>query len=131
MEECVRMMQQQLQKAPTMKKRAKTVYSQRNLGTIKDRKREKKQQTEVTSGEMIMRILRMRFESYFLYPSETHYFILRPGTSDFIAQQMQIMARMQAEQEKRASSRESKQLGRPRQQQQQQPELPPVPELPS
>ena len=60
MEECVRMMQQQLQKAPTMKKRAKTVYSQRNLGTIKDRKKEKKQQSEVTNGEMIMRILRMR-----------------------------------------------------------------------
>ena len=60
MEECVRMQQQQLQKAPTVKRRAKTVYSQRNLGTIKDRKREKKEQTEVTNGEIIMRILRMR-----------------------------------------------------------------------
>lgn len=55
------MQQQQLQKAPTVKKRAKTVMSQRNLGTIKDRKREKREQTEVSNGEMIMRILRMRY----------------------------------------------------------------------
>lgn len=60
MEECVRMMQQQFHAAPTVKKRAKTVYSQRNLGTIKDRKREKREQKEVTNGETIMRILRMR-----------------------------------------------------------------------
>lgn len=60
MEECVRMMQQNLRSAPTMKKRAKTVYAQRNLGTIKDRKREKREQKEVTNGETIMRILRMR-----------------------------------------------------------------------
>ncbi|KAL5479036.1 hypothetical protein ACEPAI_2324 [Sanghuangporus weigelae] len=111
MEECVRMMQQQLQKAPTVKRRAKTVYSQRNLGTIKDRKREKKEQTEVTNGEIIMRILRMR-----------------PGTSDFIAQQMQIIARMQAEQEKRNQERNQRSLGRPRQQQL---NVSPVPALPS
>ena len=57
--------------------------------------------------------------------------ILRPGTSEFIAQQMQIMARMQAEQEKRAQERGSsgRQLGRPRQQQEL--EIPPVPPLPS
>lgn len=54
------MMQQQLHSAPTVKKRAKTVYSQRNLGTIKDRKREKREQKEITNGETIMRILRMR-----------------------------------------------------------------------
>ncbi|KAI0270838.1 hypothetical protein BGY98DRAFT_234507 [Russula aff. rugulosa BPL654] len=42
MEECVRAMQQTLRAAPSIKKRAKSVYSQRNLGTIKDRKREKK-----------------------------------------------------------------------------------------
>lgn len=54
------MMQQQFRSAPTVKKRAKTVYSQRNLGTIKDRKREKREQKEVTNGETIMRILRMR-----------------------------------------------------------------------
>ena len=61
MEECVRMMQQTLRAAPSVKKRAKSVYSQRNLGTIKDRKREKKQEKEVSNGETIMRILRMRF----------------------------------------------------------------------
>ncbi|EJD05199.1 uncharacterized protein FOMMEDRAFT_120474 [Fomitiporia mediterranea MF3/22] len=114
MEECVRMQQQQMQRAPTVKKRAKTVYSQRNLGTIKDRKREKREQGEVTNGEIIMRILRMR-----------------PGTSEFIGQQMQIMARMQAEQEKRVQERNRRDLGRPRQLQHQQLDIPPVPALPS
>jgi len=61
MEECVRMMQQGLRSAPTVKKRAKSVYSQRNLGTIKERKKEKRQEKEVTSEETIMRILRMRY----------------------------------------------------------------------
>jgi hypothetical protein len=60
MEECVRMMQQRLRSAPTMKKRAKSVYSQRNLGTIRERKKEKREEKEVTSEETIMRILRMR-----------------------------------------------------------------------
>ncbi|KAH8112053.1 hypothetical protein DFH11DRAFT_533705 [Phellopilus nigrolimitatus] len=113
MEECVRMMQQQLHSAPTMKKRAKTVYAQRNLGTIKDRKREKREQKEVTNGETILRILRMR-----------------PGTGDFIAQQMQIIARMQAEQEKRVQDQDQKRVARPRQQQLQQ-DVPPLPPLPS
>lgn len=61
MEECVRMMQQSLRSAPTMKKRAKTVYAQRNLGTIKERKKEKREEKEITSEETIMRILRMRY----------------------------------------------------------------------
>ena len=61
MEECVRMMQQSLRTAPPTKKRAKSVYSQRNLGTIKERKKEKQQETEVTSEQTIMRILRMRY----------------------------------------------------------------------
>ena len=60
MEECVRMMQQSLRAAPSVKKRAKSVYAQRNLGTIKDRKREKQQEKEVSNGETILRILRMR-----------------------------------------------------------------------
>jgi hypothetical protein len=60
MEECVRMMQQSLRSSPTVKKRAKSVYSQRNLGTIKERKKEKRQEKEVTSEQTIMRILRMR-----------------------------------------------------------------------
>ena len=54
------MMQQQLRSTPTVKRRAKSVLSQRNLGTIKDRKREKREQKEVTNGQTIMRILRMR-----------------------------------------------------------------------
>lgn len=62
MEECVRMMQQSLSSAPTMKKRAKSVYAQRNLGTIKERKKEKRQEKEITSEETIMRILRMRYD---------------------------------------------------------------------
>ena len=57
------MMQQTLRASPSIKKRAKSVYSQRNLGTIKDRKREKKEEKEVGSGEIIMRILRMRYVS--------------------------------------------------------------------
>jgi hypothetical protein len=61
MEECVRAMQQTLRASPSIKKRAKSVYSQRNLGTIKDRKREKKEEKEVGGGETIMRILRMRY----------------------------------------------------------------------
>ena len=60
MEECVRVMQQNLHGAPTIKKQAKSVYSQRNLGTIKDRKREKRKQQESSSGETILRVLRMR-----------------------------------------------------------------------
>ena len=63
MEECVRAMQQTLRASPSIKKRAKSVYSQRNLGTIKDRKREKKEEKEVGGGETIMRILRMRYVS--------------------------------------------------------------------
>ena len=61
MEECVRMMQQTLRSAPTMKKRAKSVYQQRNLGTMKERKKEKNKETEGgTSEQTILRILRMR-----------------------------------------------------------------------
>jgi hypothetical protein len=60
MEECVRMMQQTLRTAPSFKKRAKSVYQQRNLGTIKERKKEKREEKDATSGETIMRILRMR-----------------------------------------------------------------------
>jgi magnesium-transporting ATPase (P-type) len=60
MEECIRMMQQSLRAAPTLRKKAKTVYNQRNLGTIREKKKEKKQAKEVSSGDVIMRILRMR-----------------------------------------------------------------------
>lgn len=64
MEECVRMMQQSLRSSPTVKKRAKSVYAQRNLGTIKERKKEKREEKEVTSEETIMRILRMRYAEF-------------------------------------------------------------------
>ena len=63
MEECVKMMQQSLGADSTfVKKRAKSVYSQRNLGTIRERKKERKQEKEVAGGEeIILRILRMRY----------------------------------------------------------------------
>jgi hypothetical protein len=56
------MMQQTLRDSSTITKRTKSVYNQRNLGTIKDRKRDKKKEkNEVSNGaETIMRILRMR-----------------------------------------------------------------------
>ncbi len=60
----------------------------------------------------------------------TRYSFARPGTTDFIAQQMQIMARMQAEQEQRARELATRRLQRPRQQQEHEetiPEIPPVP----
>jgi hypothetical protein len=112
MEECVRMMQQTLRSAPTIKKRAKSVYQQRNLGTIKERKKEKKQENESASEQIIMRILRMR-----------------PRTQEFIAQQMQIMAAMQAEQEQRAREAEERKLKR-QQNHQLRESIPPVPPLP-
>ncbi|KAI0744612.1 hypothetical protein C8Q76DRAFT_780253 [Earliella scabrosa] len=111
MEECVRMMQHSLRAAPSIKKRAKSVYQQRNLGTIKNRKKEKQQEKEkdVSNGETILRILRMR-----------------NGTSDFITQQLQAISSLQAEREAHAKEMEKRKLQRPRQQQ-----LPPVPEIPS
>lgn len=54
------MMQQTLRASPAVKKRAKSVYQQRNLGTIKKRKKEKQEEKEVNNGETILRILRMR-----------------------------------------------------------------------
>ncbi|EIW76820.1 cytoplasm protein [Coniophora puteana RWD-64-598 SS2] len=107
MEECVRVMQQSLRESVPVKKRVKSVYNQRNLGTIKERKKEKKEEKEVSSnGETIMRILRMR-----------------PNTSDFIAQQLQLMTAMQAEQEKQ----QAKERRRTTRQQQAPPPVPPLP----
>lgn len=48
-----------LTKSDSILSRSKSVYSQRNLGTIRARKIEKKQQV-TSSGEMILRILRMQ-----------------------------------------------------------------------
>ncbi|PCH43120.1 hypothetical protein WOLCODRAFT_25738 [Wolfiporia cocos MD-104 SS10] len=113
MEECVRMMQQSLRASPTVKKRAKSVYQQRNLGTIKNRKKEKQQEKEVNNGETILRILR-----------------IRPGTSDFIAQQLHAMTSMQAEREKREQEMQRRKVQRPKQAQQSISAIPPVPPLP-
>jgi len=111
MEECVRMMQQTFRDAPSIKKRAKSVYTQRNLGTIKERKKEKRQETETrsTSEQTIMRILRMR-----------------PRTQDFIAHHLQVMATMQAEQEQRVKEAEERKAKRHMKDQ-----TPPLPSLPN
>jgi hypothetical protein len=138
MEECVRVMQQTLRAAPSIKKRAKSVYSQRNLGTIKDRKREKKEEKEVGGGKTIMRILRMRYV-FSTLPSTVSRSVptlmpprprpSRPNTSEFIAQQLQILATMQAEQEQRERQQQMRRAQRPggiaRI-----PEVPAVPEIP-
>ena len=129
------MMQQTLRAAPTIKKRAKSVYQQRNLGTIKDRKRDKKQEKEVNNGETILRILRMR---YVISHTSILVMILivtlnRSGTSDFIAQQLQILSAMQAEQEQRERAKSkagSRKVHRPKQASQI-PAVPPLPEDPS
>ncbi|KAJ6581995.1 hypothetical protein B0H19DRAFT_1117211 [Mycena capillaripes] len=114
MEECVRMMQQSLRSAPSTKKRAKSVYAQRNLGTIKERKKEKREEKDVSDGETIMRILRMR-----------------PGTSEFIAQQLQIIGAMQAEREQRVKELEERKLKRPSNNSRPlEPGIPPVPSMP-
>jgi len=115
MEECVRMMQQTLRASPSIKKRAKSVYSQRNLGTIKDRKREKKEEKEVNGGETIMRILRMRYVCFRVCYLSVRALKapFRPNTSDFIAQQLQILATMQAEQEQQQRQQQMRRAQRP------------------
>lgn len=72
MEECVKMMQMSLRKAPTLRKKTKTVKSQRNIGTIKARKKERRLQ-ESDHGDIILKILRMR-----------------PSTKDFVGQQLEV-----------------------------------------
>lgn len=91
MEECVRAMQQHLSRAPTKAvTRNKSVYQQRNLGTIRKRKAEKKLDQEPTSSEMIMRILR-----------------LRPGTTEFLQTQISIMHSVNAQQQKMMSGKKT------------------------
>ncbi|KAG1775606.1 hypothetical protein EV702DRAFT_1234370 [Suillus placidus] len=109
MEECVRAMQQSLREAVPVKKRVKSVYNQRNLGTIKERKKVKKEEKEVSNGETIMRILRMR-----------------PNTQEFIAQQLEMMTTVQAERERAQADKQQRRSQRPRQA-----EIPEVPPLPS
>ncbi|GAA6019542.1 hypothetical protein JCM10207_003737 [Rhodosporidiobolus poonsookiae] len=77
----VESMQRQLTaRSDSLLGRSKSVYQQRNLGTIRAHKIEKKQQV-TSSGEMILRILRMH-----------------PGTSDFLSTQLATIQRLQAEQ---------------------------------
>lgn len=51
---------QLLNKSDSLLGRSKSVYQQRNLGTIRARKIEKKQTTSSSSGEMILRVLRLQ-----------------------------------------------------------------------
>jgi hypothetical protein len=46
--------------------RSKSVYQQRNLGTIKQRKQEKQAESDSGAAEMVMRVLRMRLVIAFL-----------------------------------------------------------------
>ncbi|OAX37692.1 hypothetical protein K503DRAFT_801051 [Rhizopogon vinicolor AM-OR11-026] len=109
MEECVRAMQQSFREAVPVKKRVKSVYNQRNLGTIKERKKVKTEEKEVSSSETILRILRMR-----------------PNTQEFIAQQLEMMTTVQAERERAQVDKLQRRSQRPRQG-----EIPVVPSLPS
>ncbi|KZT37680.1 hypothetical protein SISSUDRAFT_987298 [Sistotremastrum suecicum HHB10207 ss-3] len=117
MEECVRMMQHSLKSSTSLRKKAKTVYSQRNLGTIKDRKREKREAKDTNSGDVIMRILRMR-----------------SGTSDFLSHQLQIIATIQSQAEQRGQVLQGQGARRVQQNQPQTPDrssqIPAVPPLP-
>ncbi|KAG9095248.1 hypothetical protein FRC06_009982 [Ceratobasidium sp. 370] len=80
MEECVKVMQENLRSSSSTVRRAKSVYSQNSLGTIKQRKREKKKGEKNQNSDIILRILRMR-----------------PGTADFIRQQISIAATMESQ----------------------------------
>ncbi|PLW10485.1 hypothetical protein PCASD_21912 [Puccinia coronata f. sp. avenae] len=95
MEECVRAMQQQLRKETSNNQsvsRNKSVYQQRNLGTIRKRKADKKKMDQETiSSELIMRILR-----------------LRPGTSDFLQQQISTMVSVNAQQKTQATNKQTR-----------------------
>lgn len=78
------MMQQHL-RAPTTKKRAKTVYAQKNLGTIRDKKRQRRQEKEkqeTNGSEVIMRILRIRFVLFPLQPK--HITLLKCGQTGYL-----------------------------------------------
>ena len=128
------MMQQTLRASPSVKKRAKSVYQQRNLGTIKDRKKQKQEVKEVSNGETILRILRMRYvpgtDVKWYRGTDTDH--RRPGTSDFIAQQLFAMNNMQAEREAQSREAQKRKLQRPRQQQADAiPPVPPVPPVPT
>lgn len=65
MEEFVRVCMQNMLQSTTTMKRTKSVYQSKNLGTIKNRKKQKQGSTkEGSNGEVILRILRMRYLSW-------------------------------------------------------------------
>lgn len=107
MEEAVRLMQQTLRTVPTVKKRAKTVYSQRNLGTIRDRKREKKQEASGGSGDMILRILRMRCGVAIMNDGHALSPWHRPNSAEFLAQQFDAYTQVQGEQRRESTNRKN------------------------
>ncbi|KAG9125216.1 hypothetical protein FRC07_008537 [Ceratobasidium sp. 392] len=80
MEECVKVMQENLRSSSSTVRRAKSVYSQNSLGTIRQRKSAKKKDSKNQNSDIILRILRMR-----------------PGTADFIRQQISITATMDSQ----------------------------------
>lgn len=129
-----------LRSTSTIKKRAKSVYHSKNLGTIKNRKKEKQQTTkEDSSGEIILRILRMRYlfcVSRLKIASARLIQFYRNGTSDFIVQQLRTLSKLQAEQEAREKAKEQRKLNRQRQDGQgggtpSVSSIPPVPPVPS
>ena len=129
MEECVRAMQQRLRTAPSIKKRAKSVYSQRNLGTIKNRKRGKERGERSRwrgndHAHSLLKPLVSRSVPTLMPPGPS-----RPNTSHFIAQQLQILATMQAEQEERERQQQKRKAQRPGGVARV-PEIPAVPEIP-
>ncbi|PWY98873.1 hypothetical protein BCV70DRAFT_201660 [Testicularia cyperi] len=84
MMECVRGMQAKMRRAGTQRRtKNKSVLNQRSLGTIKKRKQEKKEEEADVGAngslDMAMKLLRMR-----------------PGTGDFLQQQMATMHTLQA-----------------------------------
>lgn len=61
LQECVRDFQKTLKTTYALRGRSKTIKSQRNLGTMKrDREERRRQQSGAGSSEMILRVLRMR-----------------------------------------------------------------------
>ncbi len=84
MMECVRGMQAKMRRAGTQRRaKNKSVLNQRSLGTIKKRKQEKKEDDSEAAAangslDMAMKLLRMR-----------------PGTGDFLQQQMATMNALQ------------------------------------
>ncbi|WFD29520.1 hypothetical protein MSPP1_000531 [Malassezia sp. CBS 17886] len=83
--ECVRGFQARIAKTP--ERRAKSVLNQRSLGTIRKHKQNKAEDDQPNLTDMAMKILRMR-----------------PGTGDFLSQQLISMHSLSATQPKRSDT---------------------------